>query len=75
MSKFDSVVDTAQLHRTAAAAIGREIPVELLCASLPHTNEDERKHLLNFSQCAVPVSSNSSHGSGTGPMTSDSVPT
>jgi DNA topoisomerase 2-associated protein PAT1 len=75
MSKFDSVVHTAQLHPAAAAAISREMPVELLRASLPHTNEDQRKQLLSFAQRTVPVSSNSSHGSGTGPITSDSVPT
>ncbi|KAK3152790.1 hypothetical protein QOZ80_2BG0163650 [Eleusine coracana subsp. coracana] len=73
MSKFDSVVHTAQLHPAAAAAISREMPVELLRASLPHTNEDQRKQLLGFAQRTVPVSGNSSHGSGTGPITSDSV--
>uniref|UniRef100_A0A0A9E6R6 Uncharacterized protein n=1 Tax=Arundo donax TaxID=35708 RepID=A0A0A9E6R6_ARUDO len=74
MSKFDSVVHTAQIQPAAAAAISREMPVELLRASLPHTNEDQRKQLLSFAQRTVPVSSHSSHGSGSGPMTSESVP-
>ncbi|KAL6646784.1 hypothetical protein ACP70R_015478 [Stipagrostis hirtigluma subsp. patula] len=64
MSKFDSVVHTAQLQPAAAAVISREMPVELLRASLPHTNEDQRKQLLSFAQRTVPVSSHSSHGSG-----------
>ncbi|TVU02727.1 hypothetical protein EJB05_51759 [Eragrostis curvula] len=54
MSKFDIVVHTAP---AAAAAISREMPVELLRASLPHTNEDQRKQLLSFAQRTVPVSS------------------
>ncbi|XP_062218873.1 protein PAT1 homolog [Phragmites australis] len=74
MSKFDSVVHTAQLQPATAAVISREIPVELLRASLPHTNEDQRKQLLSFAQRTVPVSSHSSHGSGGGPMTSEAVP-
>jgi DNA topoisomerase 2-associated protein PAT1 len=53
MSTFVSVVHTAQLHPAAAAGIGREMPVELLPAGLPHTNEDQRKQLLSFTQrCA-----------------------
>jgi len=69
MSKFDSVVHTAQLQPAAAAVITREMPVELLRASLPHTNEDQRKQLLSFAQRTVPVGTHSSHGSGSGPMT------
>jgi len=69
MSKFDSVVHTAQLQPAAAAVITREMPVELLRASLPHTNEDQRKQLLIFAQRTVPVGTHSSHGSGSGPMT------
>jgi len=73
MSKFDSVVHTAQLQPAAAAVISREMPVELLRASLPHTNADQRKQLLSFAQRTVPVGTHSSHGSGSGPMMSDSV--
>ena len=69
MRKFDSVVHTAQLQPAAAAVITREMPVELLRASLPHTNEDQRKQLLIFAQRTVPVGTHSSHGSGSGPMT------
>jgi DNA topoisomerase 2-associated protein PAT1 len=55
MSKFDNMVHTAQMQDSAAAAISREIPVELLRASLPHTNEHQRKQLLNFcpAHCAL----------------------
>ncbi|KAK1681737.1 hypothetical protein QYE76_042585 [Lolium multiflorum] len=69
MSKFDNVVHTAQMQPSAAAAISREIPVELLRASLPHTNERQRKQLLNFAQRTVPFSSTqSSNEPGNGPM-------
>ncbi|KAM0846856.1 hypothetical protein ACQ4PT_055374 [Festuca glaucescens] len=69
MSKFDNVVHTAQMQPSAAAAISREIPVELLHASLPHTNEHQRKQLLNFAQRTVPFSSTqSSNEPGNGPM-------
>uniref|UniRef100_A0ACD5UNP6 Uncharacterized protein n=1 Tax=Avena sativa TaxID=4498 RepID=A0ACD5UNP6_AVESA len=67
MSKFDNLVHTAQMQPCGAAAISREIPVELLRASLPHTNEHQRKQLLNFAQRTVPYSSaKSSHESGDG---------
>jgi DNA topoisomerase 2-associated protein PAT1 len=63
MSKFDRVVHTAQLQPAAATVITREMPVELLRASLPHTNEAQRKQLLSFAQRTVPVGTHSSHGS------------
>ncbi|KAI4989334.1 hypothetical protein ZWY2020_036651 [Hordeum vulgare] len=73
MSKFDTVVHTVQMQPAAAAVISRETPVELLRASLPHTNEYQRKQLLSFAQRTVPVNSSSSHGSGNVPMTSEYV--
>uniref|UniRef100_A0ACD5XNZ9 Uncharacterized protein n=1 Tax=Avena sativa TaxID=4498 RepID=A0ACD5XNZ9_AVESA len=71
MSKFDTVIHTVQ--PAAAAVIRRETPVELLRASLPHTNEYQRKQLLSFAQRNVPVNSSSSSGSGNVPMTSEYV--
>ncbi|KAM3277146.1 hypothetical protein ACQJBY_045144 [Aegilops geniculata] len=73
MSKFDTVVHTVQMQPAAAAVISRETPVELLRASLPHTNEYQRKQLLSFAQRTVPVNSSSSHGSGNVPMASEYV--
>ncbi|KQK20827.1 protein PAT1 homolog isoform X2 [Brachypodium distachyon] len=70
MSRFDSVVHTVQMQPSAAAAISREIPVELLRASLPHTNENQRKQLLNFAQRTVPINNAQiAHQPGNGPMT------
>jgi DNA topoisomerase 2-associated protein PAT1 len=70
-SKFDNMVHTAQMQHSVAAAISREIPVELLRASLPHTNEHQRKQLLNFAQRTVPFSSTqSSHEPGNVPSAS-----
>ncbi|PNT65031.1 hypothetical protein BRADI_4g36450v3 [Brachypodium distachyon] len=73
MSKFDTVVHTVQMQPAAAAVIRSETPVELLRASLPHTNEYQRKQLLSFAQRSMPVNNSSSHGSGNVPMASESV--
>ncbi|KAL5207887.1 hypothetical protein ABZP36_032322 [Zizania latifolia] len=74
MSKFDSVIHALQTQPAAAAVISREMPVELLRASLPHTNEHQRKQLLSFAQRTVPVNNHSSLGSDNGSMTSESIP-
>ncbi|CAA2934170.1 Hypothetical predicted protein [Olea europaea subsp. europaea] len=59
VSKCDSVVqstfsqtqpNTEVTGSEAALAVSREMPVELLRASLPHANEHQRKLLLNFAQ-------------------------
>lgn len=66
ISKYDSVLqsfltnagpgaNTGTVSADAAKAIRREMPVELLRASLPHTNEDQRKVLLGFAQRSVDV--------------------
>ncbi|CAA2971689.1 Hypothetical predicted protein [Olea europaea subsp. europaea] len=58
VSKYDSIVqsiftqgqpDTEVIGSEAVRAVGKEMPVGLLRASLPHTNERQRK-LLNFDQ-------------------------
>ncbi|XP_010907163.2 protein PAT1 homolog 1 isoform X1 [Elaeis guineensis] len=82
LSKYDSILqmllmqalDTSIIGSEAARAISREMPVELLRASLPHTNEHQRKMLLDFAQRSMPVTGFSVHGSGSGPVTSESVP-
>ncbi|KAL9671658.1 hypothetical protein QQ045_009228 [Rhodiola kirilowii] len=59
MSKYDSVMQTLLMQNTpgtaflgseAASAISKEMPVDLLRASLPHTNEQQRKLLLDFAK-------------------------
>ncbi|XP_042405962.1 protein PAT1 homolog [Zingiber officinale] len=61
-SKFDSVMQPLHMQAPGAAVVGSEIakainhemPVELLRASLPHTNEHQRKLLLDFAQRTIP---------------------
>lgn len=76
-SKYDTVVqslltqgggptDMAVIGSDAAKAITREMPVELLRASLPHTNENQRKLLLDFAQRSMPVLGMNSSGAGNG---------
>ncbi|CAI9088053.1 OLC1v1022285C1 [Oldenlandia corymbosa var. corymbosa] len=52
-NKYDTIVQSYS-GTDAARAISKEIPVELLRASLPHTNERQRKLLLDFSQRSMP---------------------
>ncbi|XP_073123824.1 protein PAT1 homolog isoform X2 [Henckelia pumila] len=67
-NKYDSVVqsviqsspDTTDVGSDVAKAISREMPVELLRASLPHTNEQQRKLLLEFAQRSMPALGSSS---------------
>ncbi|KAL3637583.1 hypothetical protein CASFOL_018751 [Castilleja foliolosa] len=61
-SKYDSVVQSFvsqgssdTVRSDMAKVIGREMPVELLRASLPHTSEQQRKQLLEFAQRSMPV--------------------
>ncbi|KAL8255132.1 hypothetical protein R6Q59_033353 [Mikania micrantha] len=65
-SKYDTVVQSlltqgcgpsemAVIGSDAAKAISREMPVELLRASLPHTNENQKKLLLDFARRSMPV--------------------
>ncbi|KAL2495761.1 Topoisomerase II-associated protein PAT1 [Forsythia ovata] len=74
-NKYDSVMqsflaqaspDTATLGSDAARAISREMPVELLRASLPHTSEPQRKLLFEFSQRTMPVLGLGGQGGGSG---------
>ncbi|EPS66560.1 hypothetical protein M569_08215, partial [Genlisea aurea] len=66
--KYDSAVHLVSRRMAsgdaleAARTVGREMPVELLCASVPHTDESQKKLLLNFSQRSVPLSGFNVHG-------------
>nr|XP_043606729.1 protein PAT1 homolog 1-like [Erigeron canadensis] len=64
LSKYDSLVQamctqvpptTEIVASEAALAISREMPVELLRASLPHTDNNQRKMLVDFSQRSMQV--------------------
>ncbi|KAG0500695.1 hypothetical protein HPP92_000767 [Vanilla planifolia] len=63
MSKYDSLMQTLLTLMPASAiagpdlnrAISKEMPVELLRASLPHTDEHQRKQLLDFAKRSMPV--------------------
>ncbi|CAA0818535.1 Unknown protein [Striga hermonthica] len=58
-SKYDTFVQSFQQSQGAVNggdlgnAIGKEIPVELLRACLPHTSEQQRKLLLEFARRSV----------------------
>ncbi|GFQ08896.1 hypothetical protein PHJA_003033700 [Phtheirospermum japonicum] len=61
-NKYDSVVQSFvsqgssdTVRSDVGKAISREMPVELLRASLPHTSEQQRKLLLEFAQRSMPV--------------------
>lgn len=70
ISKFDSLVHTVH----TATAIRRELPIELLRASLPHTDEQQRRLLLEFAQRTVPVIDHSSQRAPGGTIASETVP-
>lgn len=83
MNKYHSIMQSllvqgtpnmAAINADAAKAISREMPVELLRASLPHTDDHQRKLLLDFAQRSVPVVGlNSSTGSSSGHVNSETV--
>ncbi|URD99914.1 hypothetical protein MUK42_30981 [Musa troglodytarum] len=81
-SKYDSILqmlliqapNDAVIGSDASRAISREMPIDLLRASLPHTNEQQREVLLDFAQRSMPVTGFRAHGSSSGPATSESVP-
>lgn len=85
LSKYDSIVQSILQQQQgadiigpeAARSISREMPVELLRASLPHTDEQQRKLLIDFAQRSMPVAGHNSHGgtgsSGGGQVTPESV--
>ncbi|KAL6841526.1 hypothetical protein ACP4OV_028669 [Aristida adscensionis] len=62
-SKYESIMQRFPLQESngvvgpeASKAVSREMPVELLRASLPHTNENQRQMLLDFARKSMHVS-------------------
>ncbi|XP_027339820.1 protein PAT1 homolog isoform X1 [Abrus precatorius] len=64
VNKYDGIMQSFLIQGTpnmsvigpdAAKAISKEMPVELLRASLPHTDERQKKLLLDFAQRSIPV--------------------
>ncbi|KAJ8458889.1 hypothetical protein OPV22_031815 [Ensete ventricosum] len=82
LSKYDSIMQTLLMLAPSTAitgseatrAISREMPVELLHASLPHTNENQRTVLLDFTQRSMPVVHFSIHDDLSRAESSESVP-
>ncbi|XP_050379392.1 protein PAT1 homolog 2-like [Argentina anserina] len=79
LSKYETILQslftqtqqsTEVIGSEATKAIHREMPVELLRASLPHTNEHQRKLLSDFAQRSMPISGLNVNG---GQMNSESV--
>ncbi|RVW42234.1 hypothetical protein CK203_096563 [Vitis vinifera] len=75
LNKYDSIMQSLLMQASsnmtavgadAARAISREMPVELLRASLPHTNEHQKKLLLDFAHRSMPVMGFNSQGGGSG---------
>ncbi len=82
LSKYETIVQsicsqtqpsTDVIGSEAAIAISREMPVELLRASLPHTDEHQRKLLLDFGQRSMPIAGFNSRGGSSGRINSESV--
>ncbi|KAL3689112.1 hypothetical protein R1sor_015421 [Riccia sorocarpa] len=71
-NKYDSIFhslmmaspgNSAAINQAAAVAMSKEMPVELLRASLPHTNDHQRKLLLEFTQRSMAMGTFSGAGS------------
>ncbi|KAD3641949.1 hypothetical protein E3N88_31173 [Mikania micrantha] len=82
LSKYDSLVQamstqappsTEMIVSEAAGAISREMPVELLRASLPHTDNNQRKMLIDFSQRSMQVTGLTPHRGTSGQANPESV--
>lgn len=82
--KYDSIVqsiisqsllnpEVGAGSEAASRAVSREMPVEILRASLPHTDENQRKLLANFAQRSMPVASFSPRGGSGGRVNPESV--
>jgi DNA topoisomerase 2-associated protein PAT1 len=57
----------------AEKAVRREIPVEILYTSLPHTDEHKRKWLMNFAQRSMPLTGFNTHDGSSGQVNPESV--
>ncbi|XP_022727727.1 protein PAT1 homolog 1-like isoform X2 [Durio zibethinus] len=78
-SKYEMIMQSMhnQTQRSTeligSEAISREMPCELLRASLPHTNEGQRKLLMDFSQRYVPTNGSHSPAGSASQINSESV--
>ncbi|KAL9269728.1 PAT1 homolog 2-like protein [Drosera capensis] len=83
LSKYDTILQSlgpvptsdiisSESARTAAA-ISREMPVEVLRASLPHTDEQQKKLLVDFAHRPCPAPGFNDCGGISGLVTSESV--
>jgi DNA topoisomerase 2-associated protein PAT1 len=78
INKYDSIThalsNAAVSGPEALKAIGKEMPVELLHSSLPHTNENQRRLLQDFVSRSMPMAGHNSHdGRSGGQLNSESV--
>lgn len=82
VSKYDSIVqslvaqnvaNTEAINPEAAKVVSKEMYVELLRASLSHTDKSQKKLLLNFAQRSMPVTSFNTHGGSNGQINPESV--
>lgn len=82
LSKYDSLVQamssqappsTEIIAPEAVGTISREMPVELLRASLPHTDNNQRKMLVDFSQRSMQVAGMAGHRATGGQVNPESV--
>ncbi|KQK09943.1 protein PAT1 homolog 1 [Brachypodium distachyon] len=81
LSKYESILQMFVMQGSGSAigseasqATSREMPVELLRASLHHTNEQQRQMLLDFAQRTTPATGFNPPGPSGGHITSESVP-
>jgi DNA topoisomerase 2-associated protein PAT1 len=81
LSKFESILQmfvmqapSSVIGLEASKATSKEMPVQLLRASLPHTNEQQRQMLLDFARRSTPVTGFNPPGASGGHITSESVP-
>ncbi|KAH0986337.1 hypothetical protein GBA52_013514 [Prunus armeniaca] len=83
VNKYDSIMQSRLMEAPpnvpvigadTAISFSREMPVELLRASLPHTDEHQRQMLLDFTQRSMPIGASNSRDGGNGThMNSESV--
>ncbi|KAA3474678.1 protein PAT1-like protein 1-like isoform X2 [Gossypium australe] len=78
VNKYETIKQSIQNQSPTMEVIGseamrQEMPCELLRSSLPHTNEAQRKLLMDFSQRSVPMNGANSHAGSTSQINSESV--
>ncbi|KAB1216005.1 hypothetical protein CJ030_MR4G024558 [Morella rubra] len=83
INKYDSITQSLLMQAPsnvvaigadAVRAISKEMPVELLRTSLPHTNDNQKRLLLDFAQRSMPVMGFSNNGGDSGDhMNSESL--